>query len=251
MARRTLPRLAGLPVCAVVLALIAMASLAIGAKSIPLGDVVAGLFGDDGSESAAIVRELRVPRTLVGLAVGVALGLAGALMQALTRNPLADPGILGVEAGAAAAIVSAIALFGVTEPRAYIWFSFLGAAVASVVVYLLGSHGRAGATPVRLALAGTAVTAVADDGERQEVETAADLVLVWLTRGDRPPGTSPVLADALAALELPEGPGRVWGGGEAMAMRAVRDELRGRGVPRRSIQAMGYWKHDTTTEEMW
>jgi iron complex transport system permease protein len=105
------------------------------------------------------VRELRVPRTLVGLAVGVALGLAGALMQALTRNPLADPGILGVEAGAAAAIVGAIALFGVTEPSAYIWFSFLGAAVASVVVYLLGSHGRAGATPVRLALAGVAVTA--------------------------------------------------------------------------------------------
>jgi iron complex transport system permease protein len=158
-ARRTLPRLAGLPLCAVILAVIVMASIAIGAKSIPLGDVVAGLFGDDGSESAAIVRELRVPRTLVGLAVGVALGLAGALMQALTRNPLADPGILGVEAGAAAAIVAAVAAFGVTEPSAYIWFSFLGAAVASVGVYVLGSHGRAGATPVRLALAGVAVTA--------------------------------------------------------------------------------------------
>ena len=158
-ARRTLPRLAGLPLCAVALVAVVAASIAIGAKSIPLGDVVAGLFGDDGSESAAIVRELRVPRTLVGLAVGVALGLAGALMQALTRNPLADPGILGVDAGAAAAIVGAIALFGVTEPRAYIWFSFLGAAVASIVVYLLGSHGRAGATPVRLALAGVAVTA--------------------------------------------------------------------------------------------
>ena len=158
-ARRTLPRLAGLPLCAVVLVAVAAASIAIGAKSIPLGDVVAGLFADDGSESAAIVRELRVPRTLVGLAVGVALGLAGALMQALTRNPLADPGILGVEAGAAAAIVAAIAAFGVTEPSVYIWFSFLGAAVASLVVYLLGSHGRAGATPVRLALAGTAVTA--------------------------------------------------------------------------------------------
>ena len=156
---RTLPRLAGLPLCAVVLAAVVMASIAIGAKSIPLGDVIAGLFGDDGSESAAIVRELRVPRTLVGLAVGVALGLAGALMQALTRNPLADPGILGVEAGAAAAIVTAIAAFKVTEPSAYIWFSFLGAALASVVVYLLGSHGRAGATPVRLALAGVAVTA--------------------------------------------------------------------------------------------
>jgi iron complex transport system permease protein len=159
IARRALPRIAGLPLCAVILAAVAMASIAIGAKSIPLGDVVAGLFGDDGSESAAIVRELRVPRTLVGLAVGVALGLAGGLMQALTRNPIADPGILGVEAGAAAAIVAAVATFGVTEPSAYIWFSFLGAALASVVVYVLGSHGRAGATPVRLALAGAAVTA--------------------------------------------------------------------------------------------
>jgi iron complex transport system permease protein len=157
--RRTLPRLAALPLCATVLCAVALLSIVVGAKAIPLGDVVAGLLGDDGSESAAIVRELRVPRTLVGLAVGAALGLAGALMQALTRNPLADPGILGVEAGAAAAIVAAIGAFGLTEPRAYVWFAFIGAAVASVVVYVLGSRGRAGATPVRLALAGTAVAA--------------------------------------------------------------------------------------------
>ena len=158
-ARRALPRIAGLPLCAVVLGAVVMASVAVGAKSIPIGDVVAGLLGDDGSESAAIVREVRVPRTLVGLAVGVGLGLAGALMQALTRNPLADPGILGVEAGAAAAIVAGIALLGVTEASVYVWFAFVGAAFASVVVYVLGSHGRASATPVRLALAGTAVTA--------------------------------------------------------------------------------------------
>jgi NADPH-dependent ferric siderophore reductase len=93
-----------------------------------------------------------------------------------------------------------------------------------------------------------ALAEIADDGERQDVETAADLELVWLTRDGRPPGTSPVLADALAAFELPSGPGRVWGGGEAMAMRAVRDELGARGVPRRSMQAMGYWKHDATDE---
>jgi iron complex transport system permease protein len=157
--RRTLPRIAGLPLCALALGAVVMASVAVGAKSIPLGDVVAGLLGDDGSESAAIVREVRVPRTLVGLAVGIGLGLAGALMQALTRNPLADPGILGVEAGAAAAIVAAIAALGLTDPSVYVWFSFAGAAFASVVVYALGSHGRAAATPVRLALAGTAVTA--------------------------------------------------------------------------------------------
>ena len=157
--RRTLPRLAGLPLAATVLGLVALVSIAVGAKAIPLGEVVSGLLGDDGSESAAIVRELRVPRTLVGFAVGVALGLAGGLMQALTRNPLADPGILGVEAGAAAAIVAAIGVLGLSEPGTYVWFSFAGAAVASVVVYVLGSRGRAGATPVRLALAGTAVAA--------------------------------------------------------------------------------------------
>jgi iron complex transport system permease protein len=155
--RRTLPRLAGLPLAATVLAGVALLSIAVGAKAIPLGDVVEALTGDDGSESAAIVRELRLPRTLVGLAVGVGLGIAGALMQALTRNPLADPGILGVQAGAAAAIVTAIGLLGLTEPSAYVWFAFIGAAGASVVVYALGSRGRAGATPVRLALAGTAV----------------------------------------------------------------------------------------------
>jgi len=138
---------------------VALLSLAIGAKPIAIGDVVDGLLHDDGSEQAAIVRELRVPRTLVGLAVGVALGLAGALMQALTRNPLADPGLLGVEAGAAAAVVVAIGVLGLVSPAAYVWFAFAGAAFASIAVYMLGSHGRAGATPVRLALAGTAIAA--------------------------------------------------------------------------------------------
>ena len=138
---------------------VALLSLAIGTKPIPIADVLGGLLHDDGSEQAAIVRELRVPRTLVGLSVGIALGLAGALMQALTRNPLADPGLLGVDAGAAAAVVVAIAVLGLASPAAYVWFAFAGAAAASIVVYMLGSRGRAGATPVRLALAGTAVAA--------------------------------------------------------------------------------------------
>lgn len=104
-----------------------------------------------------IVWELRMPRVLSAAAVGAGLALCGAVMQALTRNPLADPGILGVEAGAAAAIVTAIGVLGLTEPRTYVWFAFAGAAGASVVVYALGSRGRAAATPVRLALAGVAV----------------------------------------------------------------------------------------------
>jgi NADPH-dependent ferric siderophore reductase len=94
----------------------------------------------------------------------------------------------------------------------------------------------------------TALAEVSDNTERQEVETAADVELHWLVRGGRPPGTTTVLADAVAELELPRGHGRVWGGGEAMAMRAVRDRLR---KPGRGLQVLGYWKHDRTPEEMW
>jgi NADPH-dependent ferric siderophore reductase len=94
----------------------------------------------------------------------------------------------------------------------------------------------------------TALAEVSDNSERQEVETAADVELHWLVRGGRPPGTTTVLADAVGELALPKGRGRVWGGGEAMAMRAVRDQLR---RPGRSMQALGYWKHDKTPEEMW
>jgi NADPH-dependent ferric siderophore reductase len=94
----------------------------------------------------------------------------------------------------------------------------------------------------------TALAEVSDNTERQEVETAAELELLWLVRGGRPPGTTRVLADAVAAFEVPEGPGQVWGGGEAMAMRAVRDEMGARGLPRRAMTVMGYWKHDTTPD---
>ena len=152
-------RSAGLLAASLALAVAVMLSLALGAKSIPLADVVRDLFHPDGSQDATIIHELRIPRTLLGLAVGVALGLAGALMQALTRNPLADPGLLGVNAGAAAAVVAAVGVFGVGSLSGYVWFAFLGAGLAAVVVYLLAAGGRGGATPVRLALAGTAVTA--------------------------------------------------------------------------------------------
>ncbi|HYC82850.1 MAG TPA: iron chelate uptake ABC transporter family permease subunit [Solirubrobacterales bacterium] len=157
--RFALTRAAGLTLLAAALLFMALVSIAVGAKGIPLGEVAEVLFHDDGSEQAAIVRELRLPRTLVGIAVGCALGLAGALMQSITRNPLADPGLLGVDAGAAAAVVLAISLLDVRGIESYMWFAFAGAAVASLAVYALGSTGRGGATPVRLALAGTAVLA--------------------------------------------------------------------------------------------
>ncbi|MFD5255533.1 FecCD family ABC transporter permease [Streptomyces bobili] len=132
-------------------------SLAIGTKQIPLGQVWSGLFAPSGTENDAIVRELRLPRTAVGIAVGAALGLGGGVMQTLTRNPLADPGLLGVNAGASAAVVTAIGVLGITSFTGYLWFALAGAAVAAAAVNALGGGRRA--TPVRLALAGTAVNA--------------------------------------------------------------------------------------------
>ena len=103
---------------------------------------------------------MRVPRTLLGLSVGVALGLCGTILQGVTRNPLADPGIMGINAGAAAAIVIGIALVGLDHrSTARVWLAFIGAGLATVLVYGLASLGREGATPIKLALAGAAVTA--------------------------------------------------------------------------------------------
>ncbi|MBB5120770.1 FecCD family ABC transporter permease [Streptomyces eurocidicus] len=153
---RNAVRAAGLFAAVAVLLLVVVASVAVGARQIPLDQVWHGLFHPTGTDADVVVREVRVPRTLLGVLAGAALGPAGAVMQALTRNPLAEPGILGVNAGAAAAVVSAVSFLGVTSVGGYVWFAFLGAAVVSVLVHLLG--GSRAATPVRLALAGTAVT---------------------------------------------------------------------------------------------
>lgn len=137
-----------------------IASLAVGAKPVPVVSVIEAFTAHDHADTDHIVvRELRLPRTLVGVIVGAALGVAGALMQAVARNPLADPGILGVNAGASLAVVLAIWWFGIGSVIGLVWFAFIGAAIASVAVYALGSVGRGGATPVRLALAGAAVSA--------------------------------------------------------------------------------------------
>lgn len=134
-------------------------SIGLGAVDIPPDQVVRALFGHPSSDLVDnIVWTVRVPRTVLGLTAGAALGLSGALMQALTRNPLADPGILGVSAGASFGIVLAIALFGIGSLYGTIWSAFAGALGTSVLVFLLGRTGRSGATPVKLALAGIAVT---------------------------------------------------------------------------------------------
>ncbi|MEV0194754.1 iron chelate uptake ABC transporter family permease subunit [Kitasatospora purpeofusca] len=144
------------------LALLALASIAIGARSVAPGQVLHVLLNHEPtSEDWIVVHHSRIPRTLLGIAVGAALGVSGAMMQALARNPLADPGLLGVNGGAAAAVAAGTALFDLKSFGSFVWFALAGAAVASFVVQLLGGGGgRASATPARLALAGTAVTAV-------------------------------------------------------------------------------------------
>ncbi|CCG05549.1 FecCD family ABC transporter permease [Blastococcus saxobsidens] len=139
----------------------ALASIAVGTRAIGLGEVWGALLDSSlDTEEAVIIRELRVPRTVLGLMVGAALALAGALMQGHTRNPLGDPGLLGVTAGASLAVVLAISTLGITHPGGYVWFAFAGALAGTVLVYAIGSAGPGGATPVTLALAGAALSAL-------------------------------------------------------------------------------------------
>ncbi|WP_327693939.1 FecCD family ABC transporter permease [Streptomyces sp. NBC_00459] len=154
--KRQAIRAVGLLLSLGILLLVALASIAIGAKELSPEQVWHGLFQDSGTYGDVVVGE-RVSRTLLGLLAGAALGLSGAVLQALTRNPLADPGLLGINAGASAAVVTAITFFGVTSLNGYVWFAFLGAAAVGTLVWFLG--GSRGATPVRLALAGTAISA--------------------------------------------------------------------------------------------
>jgi iron complex transport system permease protein len=137
----------------------ALLSLAVGSQPVALADVLATLLHGSIGASAEAVVDARVPRTVIGLLVGAALGLAGAAMQGVTRNPLADPGILGVNAGAALAVVIGIHSFGLASPQDYVWFALVGAGVSAVGVYAVASLGRDGATPLKLALAGAAATA--------------------------------------------------------------------------------------------
>ncbi|MCA0988854.1 FecCD family ABC transporter permease [Guptibacillus algicola] len=137
----------------------------------------------NGSNEHIIVRENRVPRALIGATVGASLGVAGALMQAITRNPLASPSILGVNAGASFMIVIAVTFFSVSSLTAFSWLAFLGAAIASVVVYTLGSLGREGLTPMKLTLAGAAIAAMFSSltqGMLVLNEKALEDVLFWL-----------------------------------------------------------------------
>ncbi|GGC52503.1 iron ABC transporter permease [Hoyosella rhizosphaerae] len=152
-------RLAGITVLTAILAMLILASLAIGARPLSLAEVGNALIHPTGIDTDIIVRTLRFPRTLLAITVGVAIGVAGALIQGHTRNPLADPGILGVIPGAAFAVVLAVYLFRLSSPIEYIWFAFAGAFLTTVAVFTLASIGRGGASPLTLPLAGVAVGA--------------------------------------------------------------------------------------------
>ncbi|MEU8820756.1 iron ABC transporter permease [Actinoplanes sp. NPDC048796] len=149
----------GLVVAVAVLAAATTGSVLLGNQTIGVRAALGTWLHPDGSDVQRIVEYLRVPRTLVGLLAGAALGVSGVLLQGLTRNALAGPEVLGVNAGAALTVVLGITLFGVHSFGGWVWFSFAGAALAGLGVHTLASYGRGGATPVKLALAGAAATA--------------------------------------------------------------------------------------------
>ncbi|MGQ3213320.1 MAG: FecCD family ABC transporter permease [Shinella sp.] len=142
---------------AAMLVLLSALSVAVGTRDVGFDDIAAALGGQVETIGQAAVA-MRIPRTLLGLLAGAALGLAGAIMQGVTRNPLADPGILGVNMGASLAVVVGVAWFSIDTIHAYIFTAILGAGAAAVFVYVIGSLGRGGATPLKLALAGAATS---------------------------------------------------------------------------------------------
>lgn len=180
----TLTRSAGLVLAALAVVLMGLASLGIGSLNISLHEVWNALFHyDKTSYDQTVIRSLRVPRTIIGLAVGGSLAVAGATMQAVTRNPLAEPTILGVSGGASFAIVTAVFYLSLSSAYQYIWFAFAGALIASVLVFLIASAGRDGPSPVKLALAGVVVSALLGAWTSTLIlldEQTLDVVRFWL-----------------------------------------------------------------------
>jgi iron complex transport system permease protein len=143
------------------LAVLALASLGIGSRTIPLAVTIDALQAyDPRNDLHLVIWELRVPRLITAVLAGAALGLAGAIMQAVTRNPLAEPGLLGINAGAAVAVVLGVTFLGLTRPTHYVWLAIFGAGLAGAAVFLLGRAHETGTNPVRLVLAGAGLSIV-------------------------------------------------------------------------------------------
>jgi iron complex transport system permease protein len=149
-----------IPVGAVAVLLLAGLSVMIGATVFSPADVATALFSPTGSETDLVITGVRIPRMLLAVAAGAALSVAGVVMQALTRNPLADPGILGVNAGASFAVALGLTVFGIGQYSATLWLAFAGAGLASLAVAALGASARGSQSTARLVLGGVAVGAV-------------------------------------------------------------------------------------------
>lgn len=158
--KRQMPALLGLVLGLCILLICLVYSVTLGAADIPLDKILASFIAFDGSYEHLVIQTVRLPRVLIAILVGSALAVSGALMQGLTRNPLADPGILGIESGAALAVVATIFIFGSSSLSVLTIVAFLGAGVTATLVYFLGSLGRGGATPLNLTVAGAALTAL-------------------------------------------------------------------------------------------
>ncbi len=143
----------------IALILVIIASLAFGARSIAFNDVIDAIISPSGNTFNALVVQERIPRTMFCLIAGASLGVSGALMQGITRNPIADPSILGVNTGSSLFVVCGIAFFNINTSQQYIWFALVGAVITTIFVYGIASTGSSGATPIKLALAGTATSA--------------------------------------------------------------------------------------------
>jgi iron complex transport system permease protein len=144
-----------------ILMMVGLLSLRVGSLGITTADAWNALFHYNPDNYAElVVRTLRLPRTCYAIVLGAGLGLSGTIAQAITRNPLADPSILGVSSGATLAVVIAVYFFGLTAPYQYVWFAFAGALLASLLVFTMSSAGRGGATPAKVALAGIVISAM-------------------------------------------------------------------------------------------
>jgi iron complex transport system permease protein len=148
-----------LVICLILLGICVIASIVLGSRPVRFHELIDGLFRQDVDSFAAHVVRKRISRTVFSLMCGAALGVSGALMQAVTRNPIADPSILGVNTGASLFVVCGIAFLNITTANQYIWLAITGAAITAVFVFGIGSLGRGGATPIKLVLAGAATSA--------------------------------------------------------------------------------------------
>jgi iron complex transport system permease protein len=176
-------RIAGILLGIILLFLCFLSSVIFGFTDITWSILIQSFTTFDGSNEHLIIQTTRIPRAVIAVIVGASLAIAGALMQALTRNPLASPGIFGVNAGASLFIVFGVSFLSLTSMSEFVWMAFAGAAVAAVAVYFLGSVGREGLTPMKLTLAGAATAALFSSltqGMLVVNEKALDEVLFWL-----------------------------------------------------------------------